>query len=448
MKIADRINKNIVLARTDVELLLDDDSVTARAKVVLRLTPHPRVVIEYDFPKNTHDQVTAYNASNRIQEMRYLDILISPSIKIQTLVAGEWHLGGESWCGGTIIPTTQPVTAVLDTDNLNRCKFALINFPSLWGAQDIHRPTSENSSIVVQRIRLRADPWSIEFTGVDSLMSLDSRMRRVGGSSITHAGSITRVDGNDFTRYELKDVLEALHLFLSFVRGSYCGLAFLSGQNSQRKTVWKQWGTRKVEPWHGPLSTWVHPTESEMLSKVFDGFWQRFTDPAWRDTVSQVLQWYLRSNEISEPEVGVILTQAALERLSNATNDQVTGSTGDWIAAAVKKARIDLQIPSQCQELKIIAERHTWMHGPHALVAMRNDLVHPKPKFGKVPVDAYAEVQHLGQWYIELMLLHLFGYSGRYFNRLESRAGEGYPVKHVPWAVMSNGKSRTSRILG
>lgn len=268
-------------------------------------------------------------------------------------------------------------------------------------------------------------------------MSLDYQMRRIGGSAITHAGSITRTDGNDFSLEELEVVLDALHLFLSFVRGSYCGLAFLSGQNSERKTVWKQWGTREVEPWHGPLSTWVCQGESEMLSAVFDGFWHRFTDPVWSDTVSQVLRWYLRSNESSEPAVGIILTQAALERLSHASEDQGTGSTGDRIAAALKGARIDPQIPSQCPELIALAQRHSWAHGPHAFVDMRNDLVHPKSKLGLVPAGAYAEIQCLGQWYIELMLLHLFGYSGRYLNRLEHKTRQGAPIRHVPWAVAS-----------
>ena len=442
MKPSERIDSPIVLARTSAELLLDDDSVTARVKIVLRLVPRPRVIIEFDFPRSTHDQATAYNTANQIQTKQYLDIRITPSTNIRTLVGGEWQIGGDdSWCGGILIPTTQPVTAFYEANNLKRCKFVLINFPSLWGAHDIHRPKSDISGVIVQRMRLHAGPWSIELKGVDRVMSLDDRMRRLGGSAITHSGSIKRTDGCDFTLEELKVVLDALHLFLSFVRGSYCGLAFLSGQDSQHKTVWKQWGSREVEPWRGPLLSWVNPLESEMLSAVFDGFWRRFTDPVWNDTVSQVLRWYLRSNESSEPAVGIILTQAALERLSHATKGPLSGARGDWIAAAFKEARIDPQIPLQCRELMALAPHHSWSHGPHAFVKIRNDLVHPKPKLSLIPADAYAEVHCLGQWYIELMLLRLFGYSGRYFNRLVDRAGQGEPIQHVPWAVTSSGKS-------
>ena len=441
MKPSKRIDRPIVLARTTAELLLDDKSEMARAKMVLRLSPRPRVIIEFDFPRSTHDQATAYNAANQIQTKQYLDIRISPSTNIRTLVGGEWKVGGDdSWCSGMLIPTTQPVTVVNEPAYISRCKFVLINFPSLWGAQDIHRPKSDISGVTVQRMRLHAGPWTIKLKGVDRVMSLDIQMKSLGGSAITHSGSIKRIDGCDFTLEELKVVLDALHLFLSFVRGSYCGLAFLSGQDSQRKTVWKQWGSREVEPWRGPLSSWVSPIESEMLSAVFDGFWQRFTDPVWNDTVSQVLRWYLRSNESGEPAVGIILTQAALERLSHATNGQVSGAKGDQIVSALKEARIDPQIPLHCPELRTLAPHHNWVHGPHAFVDIRNDLVHSEPKLGMVPADAYAEAQHLGQWYIELMLLHLCCYSGRYFNRLEQRAEKGAPIQHVPWADMPSGK--------
>ena len=443
MKPAERVDRSIVLARTTIELLLDDTPVAARAKVVLRLSPRPRVVIEFDFPRSTHDQGTAYGAANDIQTRHSLEIRISSGTKVRTLVGGEWQLGGnDSWCGGMLIPTTQPVTVAHSADNVSRCKFVLINFPNLWGAQDIHRPVegSDTATTVFQRMQLVADQWLVQITGVDAVGSLDYRMRRSGGSAITHAGSVTRVDGRDFALEELNVVLDALHLFLSFVRGSYCGLAFLSGQDFHRRTVWKQWGSREAEPWRGPISTWMNPGESEMLSPLFDGFLRRFVDPSWNDTVSQVLRWYLRSNESSEPAVGIALTQAALERLSHAMNQQGAGATGERIADALRAARINPKIPSQCPELTTIARNKGLSHGPHAFVKMRNNLVHPDNQLGPVPPAAYAEAWHLGQWYVELMLLYLFDYSGRYYNRLRAPRGHGSPIESVPWASATGGR--------
>lgn len=61
-----------------------------------------------------------------------------------------------------------------------------------------------------------------------------------------------------------------------------------------------------------------------------------------------------------------------------------------------------------------------WSHGPHALVATRNNLVHPDQKHDPLSETALIEAQNLGLHYIELMLLRLSGYTGRYVNRLKS----------------------------
>lgn len=434
MKPAERIDRPIVLNRTGIQLLFPRRSVEASAEVVLRLAPRARVVIEFDL-------LLGDGAQHELQSQEYIDILTDDGTSVRAVVGGEWTLGGQK-VSGVLVPVTQPVTALRSTDRISRCKFALINFPSLWGAGDIHRPTEKDGvSILVQRMPLHADSWTVEITGVDSVAVLDILLRRTGGSAITHAGSITRSDGSDFALEELDVLLDGLHLFLSFVRGSYCGLAFLSGQDSERKTVWKEWGSREVEPWHGPLSSWVHPGQSEALSAVFSGFWTRFTDPAWDDTVSRVLRWYLRSNESSDSVVGIILTQAALERLSHAANNKRSGAPGDRIASALAKAGIDPQVPTQCPELMKLARRHKWSHGPHALVEVRNNLAHPNNRLGPVAAETYAEARHLGQWYVELMLLHQFDYSGPYRNRLRGAAGDSPPIEDVPWAVKSGAKS-------
>ena len=77
---------------------------------------------------------------------------------------------------------------------------------------------------------------------------------------------------------------------------------------------------------------------------------------------------------------------------------------------------------------------HGWKHGPHALVAMRNEVVHPSPKYGRLSPRAYYEAWNLGQWYLELMLLRLCEASGEYGNRLTQKwVGE---VEHLgQWLV-------------
>ena len=335
---------------------------------------------------------------------------------------------------GLLIPAIQPITVNTENTEMERCKFALINFPSTWGQQDIY-VTKNGHNYVTQHFKLRASTWQVEITGVDSLMGIHHKMEREGGSAITHFGSITSSDGQSFSADRLDSLLEALHLFLSFARGSYCGLGLLSGQDSSGNRVWQKWGTYKTEPWSRELLTWNCLGHSESLSDVFEGFWHLFGDPKWNETLVKVTAWYLRSNDANESEVSIVLTQAALEHLTYKLQG-TRGATkeGDWIASALNGLGIDVPIPPECRELSKLENQLNWSHGPHALVAIRNSLIHADNKLGNISPSAYTEAWNLGQRYIELMILKLCNYAGQYRNRLKWEAGYTPSVETVPWA--------------
>ena len=249
----------------------------------------------------------------------------------------------------------------------------------MWGNKDIRRcpnPANTASGLIYQRFQLEANPWFVNIIAVDSLMAVRYQLIRRGGSAITHCGTVTRVDEREFSLNDLTNLLESLHLFLSFARGSYCGLTLLSGHDSNRNRVWEQWGTCKVEPWRRELLTWVDGVSSHTLSPVFEGLWKLLNDPNQSGTISQVIHWYLRSNESIEPEVGIVLNQAALERLSSSTvGPKCKRREGVWIAHALKRMGINPSLPTHCQVLRGLQKLRNWSHGPHAIVDIRNDLV-------------------------------------------------------------------------
>ena len=425
MKLSEIIDRPVVIERTSANLFLDIGNVEVPVTVRLRLSPKPRVVIEFDLRSDEYD------ASNELRAKNDVNLRLNHGLVINALVGNEWTLGGGK-LSGILIPRAQPITVHNENTEIEQCKFALINFPSTWGKQDIHC-TKDGHDYVTQHFKLKASNWQVEITGVDSLMGIHYKIEREGGSAITHFGSAKRTDGQGFDSTQLVPLLEALHLFLSFARGSYCGLALVSGQETAGKTIWQQWGTYKVEPWKRPLPSWAPLSQSESLSLVFRSFWDCLNDAQWGETVTKVMNWYLRSNESDEAEVGIILTQAALESLtSKIVGNKPRGTPeGAWIASALQNMGIDENLPSECRELLTLQNQLNSDHGPHVLVELRNSLIHADNRLGNITSGAHWEAWNLGQWFIEMMLLKLFGYTGDYTNRLK-REREVVPV---PWAT-------------
>ncbi len=440
MKPSERINRDCIVDEVSVEILLEKGSVRAPVKVNVELSPRPQLTLEYELTS------TEYTASNEINERGEVEVRLDSGNSFECIVGDRSGLGGgKVW--NVLIPKSEPVTVLSDTDDLSKCEFSLINFPNMWGEDDVWKPNAPNSNsstLVVGRFHLNASPWIVTVDAVEDLMSMHYSLTRRGGSAITHHGTIARQDGKSFRVLKLVELLDALHLFLSFARGSYCGITRLEGKDTNGRVVWQQWGTYKAEPWRRPLQSWVDGSKSHALSMVFDGLLDLLNDPKQSDTVSQVIKWYLRSNESVEPEVSMVLTQAALERLTNNTigsKKKVPGNNGgeeytkDWIRRALEKMRISVTLPAECVELTKLGKARNWLHGSQALVSIRNKLVHPNKSDSAMSEAAWLEARALGLHYVELMLLKLTGYRGQYLNRSKHQRRYDLQIETVPWAI-------------
>lgn len=431
MKPSERLNRSYTLAETTVVVVVDSGNVSVPATITLELAPRPKVVFECAFAW------TEVEAANEIVDKREVEMLLANGISVDAVLGSPTTIGGGIRLA--FIPKSERVTVRDENVGMTRCKFALINFPSIWGEHDVKRypdPSKPGSGLIYQRFQLRADPWMVEITGVDSVMSVHFGLLERGGSALTHTGTIVRTDDKQFSSDELKSFLSTLHLFLSFARGSYCGLTYLSGHDTRRNRVWEQWGTYQVEPWQRELPSWLDPGGSHQLSSVFVGFQMLLNDPAKSDAVSKVVQWYLRCNESNEPEVGVVLSHAALERLSYLINGPKVHQQfeGDWMADALRANGVDPSLPVECSKLSALDKTHRWSHGPHALTVIRNDLVHPDNRSGPFHHEAIREAQSLGLHYIELILLRMSGFTGQFVNRLNGAKSIASRIEVVPWA--------------
>lgn len=125
-----------------------------------------------------------------------------------------------------------------------------------------------------------------------------------------------------------------------------------------------------------------------------------------------------------------MLIQSALERLSweYHVNIKESLSPKDFerhpASACIKlflsQAGIPLEVPPELKSMASIAKEKN-IDGPSTFTNIRNRIVHPGKKKGGIdPQKApLFECWNLGLWYLELLLLHIFEYQGKYANRLK-----------------------------
>jgi hypothetical protein len=162
----------------------------------------------------------------------------------------------------------------------------------------------------------------------------------------------------------------------------------------------------------------------------------KWNDLAWKETLSYAVYWFVRANSAAAGGDGsLILSQAALEILSWTYLVTCSGMSRTQFKSlkAVEAFRellnrmgIPPEVPASLRLLQGIST-----DGAAAIVAVRNDLVHPEKRGGVLPA---TEAWTLAQRYIELVILKLCGFDGEYANRTVSPRWVGQ-VERVPWAA-------------
>ena len=332
---------------------------------------------------------------------------------------------------GSLVPSREPVNVIDNGVPLTTVQFGILNYPKFYSNQMKWFNDGQNQT-TVPYTKLEAGDWRVELTGLVNTSEVAETISRERGYDVTYEGVITRSGGADFKVTEVETLLDALRTFLSFARGASCSLASVEGKDRSGNRSWVRWGAHYVAPGNKRRLLFRQiDGEEDTHSELFPRFW-RFIESGntWKTTIQRSINWYLQSNE-SPPYIGLILTLAGLERLSY----QILGrrknreSTGVFIEKALMMLNIEPELPDACKHLKKVKG---WRTGPHALTAVRNDLVHPEEKLGDLPHEIYHEAWNLGQWYIEMMLLKKLSYKREYTNRLLTWRDGDQAIQFVP----------------
>jgi hypothetical protein len=351
--------------------------------------------------------------------------------------------------GGTVfLPRSSGVTVTPESDSISAVTFHLFNFPDFLGPEDYTLATKDEVSetfLRCGRVVLRAGGWTVTIAATDQTKELTDGLKGQGGYVLTHAGKISRDDESTYSSEQLAELLNCLHYFLSFSLGRWAGVALPVGFDPNGNRVFEEWGLRITADglWPGGKS-WFDSHHSEFLPQAFPGFVALWTNELWQKPLKDAVYWYLGACDRRlgiGVDTGLILSQTALELLAwtycvrdrkmiSEAGFQRRLSAADKLRLLASSLNIPLEIPSSLSALHGRPGKK-WLDGMDAITGIRNSLIHPSAHEQFVDFT-YFEAWKLSLWYIDLVVLRLCGYMGKYANRLHQRwTGQ---VEPVPWA--------------
>ncbi len=396
--------------------------------------PSPRVFVDVDF-----DEWLSLEIRDNIQIIFYRNgIQFEAKLKSINRNSGRTN---KTFC--KLIPKLFFFKTVKNNPHASEAIFHLSNFTQNSGHPLIYE-TNEKMEFSCHRIELSDNVWEIVLFEYKGLEEKRKALKNTGGYILTHFGKITKKDHSSFLYEEDLDPLyKSLYRFFSFARGFNVAPIFTVAFDQNGQELYEEWGSRYINSYREVLS-WHDGHHANSLEQLFPGFMDKWNDPLWKDTIDEAIYWYVGANDAKRGlEVGIILCQAALELLAwtyEVQDKRLISENGfnklnasDRIRRLFSSLKIPINIHPDLIKLNTLARKNSWDDSPRVFTEIRNGIIHPKSKPGTEGGDVHNEAWKLGTWLVEMVLLRLFCYNGKYFNRLRKQLRDGEKEK-VPWA--------------
>lgn len=341
---------------------------------------------------------------------------------------------------------------------LDRVTFHLPNYPDLFGGKQYHDEITKDgktTSLSWSQVVLEYDGWKITLQPYQDIFALRQKGRESQKVVLSGVGEIRRTVGSQFKKKDVKPLLRALRIFLSFAFAEWSPPLLIVGSNKDAEMSCQFWGNYDVSP--SPyLQGWADEHHGQHLADAFPGFMARWSHENWQEPLELAVTWLIEASRQSGGSEGAIaFGQIPLEMLAWLVfvDDRTIVNSEEFakLSAASKlqmllaHCGIPFEVPSDLPALTTLASKTKHTTGPQLVTKVRNTIIHPNEKNRKslaewettysVKVgDIRWETQQLFKWYITLVLLNLIGYSGKYANRVRPRKLDNR-VEWVPWAT-------------
>jgi hypothetical protein len=296
------------------------------------------------------------------------------------------------------------------------------------------------------RHMLAGGDWSITLDEVKNCDATWRKLERDSGCGVTHVGRLERLDKSAFDADATRHALRGLGWYLSFASGRWTGPILPRGFDANGTLLWDLWDAWRIVP-YVERPTWIRPHMTEQFEEPFGGFFKAWETQNLTEVVEIAIHWYVEANaQAGSTEGSIVLTQAAFEMLASAMpvakHAGIKHKVFDKLSAGMRSkhlfdwAGIPTALPVQFKDLSAVTKAIANADAPAAMAMIRNTITHPTPKnrvkFSKHTDQARYEAWLISLWYLELCILRVFDYQGRYRNRCTGK------LESVPWAPKSN----------
>lgn len=328
---------------------------------------------------------------------------------------------------------------------VNKLKFSVPNMREFHGLV-VKKITGERFTTASNRLKLENDKYIIlidkDINYKERRESLDEK----GGYLLLYNGEITSKKGS-LTYEETKDIFHCLDNFLTFINGRRTSAIFIHGLYED-EIIWKDFTDYQVDIYNFAPS-WPEIHSIIGLNELFQKFSEIWKDKDDRQFLSSAIHWYVEANNNSGfSEGAIIMAQTALELIYNwfiiENKKLIIGKDSENINAAnkirllISQLNIDYSVPKKFTFLQQFIDDNSYMiDAPDAVVQIRNAIVHSqeekRKKLSEINYKAKYQALQLCIWYIEMSLLAVLDYNGKYCNRCSIELYTSKTVENVPW---------------
>lgn len=301
--------------------------------------------------------------------------------------------------------------------------------------------------MTTSRLFFENEDWSVTIDKVADFERLKKELHVNGGFALLHTGELNFKKGS-FDIQHIPPIVRKLGLFISFLNGRRSYPCFLSSLDDD-ESLWKDYSASYADRYKS-VSTWLPQADFSDLSKLWGNYINLANDANSLECIDYLLHWYFEANNNSGfSEGSIVLLQNAFELLFNWQMVEVRNlytpahakdkSAADKIRALLRDASIPLGLPPKYKKLEahLKADKIHFKDFPELFTLIRNAITHAnyhkRLNLAKVPSISRHHIKDIGICYLELLLLKLFGYNGKYASRISENMFVGGNEENVPW---------------